>query len=523
MNKSYVLLFIALVLTRLYGLTWGFPYLMHPDENNMISSILSLTCTNMSKECLNPHFFAYGQFPLYLTSFILTPYRYLSGLGYLQPQDVSFTLRLIAATSSILSGVILFKLLNSWFKQKKIALIGLAFFIFSPGLIQQAHFGTTESLLMFFLLCITYFSKRFSLQAFFVGLSVATKPSGVLFFIIPAMRIILDKKLTIKKKFVLLIKDLFLVVITTFIFSPHYFFSLSDFLSSLNYESSVATGSLKVFYTTQFSNTIPLLFQFTHILPVSIGILVLFLGVVGYFFFIKKDLALALSILFLFIYSCFLYTKWTRFIVIFLPYLIIASCYALDKLFTISKTDIQRSLVNTFCVIGIAYQLILGLSYMSIYTHEDTRVSATKWIAKNIPAGSKVLSESANVVELPLIGSEKYRFASLFLNTIDESNVQSSAALSALKSADYVIVPSRRVFANYSCYQPTTVLAGGVCEELKSRYPSINKYYQLLFDSQKFRLVYQSNELKDEFAEETWTVFDHPVVRIFKRIKEAGI
>ena len=60
-------LFLVLVYSRFVGLDWGLPYPMHPDERNMATAIQSLNCgISNFKECFNPHFFAYGQFPLYL-------------------------------------------------------------------------------------------------------------------------------------------------------------------------------------------------------------------------------------------------------------------------------------------------------------------------------------------------------------------------------------------------------------------------------------------------------------------------
>ena len=56
---------------------------------------------------------------------------------------------------------------------------------------------------------------------------------------------------------------------------------------------------------------------------------------------------------------------------------------------------------------------------------------------------------------------------------------------------------------------------------LKQKYPILNKYYDDLFSGKLgFTKVAEfSAGLNDEQAEETWTVFDHPVIRIYKKTK----
>ena len=45
-----------------YNLNWGAPFYFHPDERNIASSIVQLKFPDN----LNPNFFAYGAFPIYL-------------------------------------------------------------------------------------------------------------------------------------------------------------------------------------------------------------------------------------------------------------------------------------------------------------------------------------------------------------------------------------------------------------------------------------------------------------------------
>ena len=70
------------------------------------------------------------------------------------------------------------------------------------------------------------------------------------------------------------------------------------------------------------------------------------------------------------------------------------------------------------------------------------------------------------------------------------------------------------------------------CEYLSHTYPKLVAYYSQLFShALPYVQIAEINsyprisifgktlyEIRDEQAEETWTVFDHPVIRIYKRI-----
>jgi hypothetical protein len=82
----WLLVACLLFYTRFVGLDWGLPYPMHPDERNMAVSVANLTCkiNNVEfeiKNCLHPHFFAYGQLPLYLAYLLIWIGRGFSNFG----------------------------------------------------------------------------------------------------------------------------------------------------------------------------------------------------------------------------------------------------------------------------------------------------------------------------------------------------------------------------------------------------------------------------------------------------------
>lgn len=579
MDKRTVLLSIILIIgtfLRYYNINWGAPYFFHPDEKNMgvavsqfylpkdirkmvlcLKQKMKKTALLEAKICnLNPYFFAYGQFPLYLAYFS----------GYLRnavfktptisldlPQSI-FWLRFWSATASILTIFLVFLIAGSFLKFRG-AILAALFCAFTAGLIQSAHFGTTESLLTLFFLTIIYFSlvwvaKKISvssfifLTSFFLGLAAATKISAWIYFFIPIMALFLRyRPQFLKTVFASLIIGFFSWAIFLAA-SPYNFLDFQAFKNSMNYEGGVALGKVKVFYTRQFENTKPIIFQFTKIFPYVLGYPLFILGFLGFLLanfeligtiFKKRKLAMSkreelffllnFAFLIYFLPNAFLFTKWTRFMTPLFPLFSIYTGYFLFCFYGFFKMayyrfkDENKSLKNNkilkFLELFLAFSLLFlvllpGIVFFTVYLRTDTRIQASEWIYQNIPSGSYILSETANVVDLPVVieknywKAKNYRIVSFNFYELDESYFLQEELVKHLEKADYILVPSRRVFANNM--------------RLPNKYPISTRYYELFFSGELgFEKVAEFSVLSDEASEETFTVFDHPVVRVYKK------
>jgi len=558
-------LVFILIYTRFYNISWGLPYPFHPDERNIAVSLEQLSCSVSNiKECLNPHFFAYGQFFIYLSFFIYKLFLFITSgsfLGKISFFDSFLILRIISALSSVITVIFSLLIIKEFIYKKarpqinNIILGGFLLLIFSPGLIQFAHFGTTESLLIMFYTILVYFAallinKKISIQkyvfstALTIGLAAATKISSLVFSIAPVLILLTYKKLD-KKTILYLFEFLFVILFFTVIFSPYNLIAFKDFIGALRYESDVASGAAKVFYTYQFEYTIPIFFQLFNIFPFVLGIpiLILFLSWILFLRLNKTNNILRIFFLSYFIPTAFLYSKWTRFVVPILPICIIIGLLFLIeyKNLFFKKTKIQNILFWTIILISI----IPGIAFLSIYSNDDIRNQASKWINKNIPSKTLILSETANVVDIPnyFAKNNSYKVISFDFYGLDNNDELKNKLTEYVSSADYIFVPSRRIFANYTCekdkkitnnipvFRNTTISDSKKCEQLKEKYPLLNEYYEMLFSEKKFKKVAELSsyptielfgkkviEIKDEMAEETFTVFDHPVIRIYKRI-----
>jgi len=489
------IIFLAIT-TRFIGLNWGNSNYFHPDESNMAIALSQLKPTN-----LNPHFFAYGQFPLYLGFYTLTAANLPNTFS-----NSIIILRFWSAVFSV-SAILFVYLISKNIFSGSFSIIMVLMTIFNPGLIQVAHFGTTESLLIFIFLVNIYLAIKIFDQpknyhhyiyaGLANGIGLATKISSLI-FLGPILLVSFINFIRSPNRLLSISKILIFLYFTFavgLVLSPYNLLAKKDFISSIKYETTVATGQLKVFYTTQFKNTNPYIFQFINIFPYTSGLPVFIFAFPGLLLFLKDliikrfkywSIILIPSLVY-FLYFGQLYVKWTRFAS---PVFFIFPLFATYFFSKITK-PFFRYLLVLFCCLP-------GIYFMNLYFHPDIRLTASGWINNNIPPNSKIFSESGNVINLPL-GSSPYQ-----INNYDFYGNYSPVTLAAgLNEAEFILVPSRRVFKNYHF-----------------------SYYQHLFDGSLGFIEIKRFEpktdifLNPENAEETWTVFDRPTIRIYRKVKQ---
>lgn len=487
---SWVLIISLIVVTRIIGVNWGAGYYFHPDENNMATSV-----AQMSSDNLDPHFYAYGQFPLH------TAFFGLKVLGI--PNNFPNSILALRIQSLIYGLLFLYCLYLIYPSRIFLLMVGL-----SPGIIQLSHFGTTENLLMFVFAYNLFLSKiiisrgistsHLIMSSIVNSIGISSKISSLIFLCPLGLAYLY--RLIKHRQYIYILFGIFFILITTLLtslLSAQSIYHYSDFISSMNYETGVAIGSIPVFYTQQFAHINKYLFQLIHIFPYANGYPILILGIIGFLFFLSKkniytifNLNIALGVLIYFLYFGSLYVAWFRFMS---PLFFVLPLMA-SKLINKIKYQILKYFV-------VFISILPGLIFFtSAYLTIDTRIQATNFIEQNIPENSIVLSEGGNVINLPVSTSKNLKVYNYdFYRYNPETAAPELAKL--LVESDYIIVPSRRVFKNYDF-----------------------TYHHKLFSGHLgFELIYQTNLLDEslglaETAEETWTVFDRPIVRIYRKI-----
>jgi hypothetical protein len=319
----------------------------------------------------------------------------------------------------------------------------------------------------------------------------------------------------------------------TFIASPFHFLDVNGFLNSLNYESGVADGSIPVFYTQQFINTIPVVYQLTRVFPYVLTIPLTIFGLAAFIYLsvltikrivhgiskhkkLSNELSfvtLLLMILILYLgFHMTLYVKWTRYMIPALPFL--GVLISLAAFITVTK---KRLL--TLSIIGVVsiWVIFSGVSFWQIYTKTDTRIQAAEWAKEGIGYGTPVTSEIYDLGIIP------------FNNSI------SPYAIELLPLYDLEIVPDPElVFYQRDRSQFFIVLSQRLYAtryRLPELYPQGFRFYNKILDSRDWQMVadfHRDNADCNLFTlycmngvfppDETFNVFDHPRVMIYQNV-----
>ncbi len=162
-----------------------------------------------------------------------------------------------------------------------------------------------------------------------------------------------------------------------------------------------------------------------------------------------------------------------------------------------------------------------ALAFMAIYTRPHTWVQASRWIYQNVPDGSTLVWEYWDD-PLPLslpepranAGERGYRV--LAWGAIEEDTAQKFQLMKeTLRKADYLTFSSKRIY--------------GAVDNLPRRYPMTIKYYELLFAGKLgFELAAEITSYPtlgpftflDHQADESFTLYDHPRVLIFRKVRD---
>lgn len=570
-THKITLLLISLVLIgaflRFYSVNWGAPFYFHPDERNIATSVAQLRFPDQ----MNPNFFAYGSLPIYTI--------YLSGLIYniftqcqllnclstealakvdqLPFEHAIVISRIYSALFSTLLIPLLF-LIGKRLKGAKTGMLAAFFTTFSVGFIQFAHFGTFEMWLTFFTtlllwLCLRTIQKRTTSDIFLLalvsGILVATKISHLVILPLPIIAILSQdfqyycslfkakhKKneeatsLHLKRFAKIIIRLLFFAAVAIAVYllsNPYIIFDYQSFLNSMKYESGLAIGSLPVFYTQGFYDTIPVIFQFNRVFPFILNPLLtaMFISALSYFIFkaIKtKSIGYSLLIagfLLIFLPQAFLFAKWTRYMIPTLPfiYLIIAITVS-DVIARSEKTKqslrLPRSLRSLAMTIMILTCILFCVSYfITAFVRPDTRIEASEFVKLNVPFDSKAMSEPYDMGLTPFNLSSHINMFNFYELDNNSPEFTQQKLSEDLQNAEYFILPSQRLLISRL---PN-----------KNKFPKGNAFYSDLITSGQWEKIYQTP--CDIFCritylgnpvfrfEETAMVFDRPTVMIFKK------
>lgn len=530
-NIFAIILFSFFVFFTFFDLNWGAPYYFHPDERNIASSVTQLDLrTNM-----NPHFFAYGSLPIYIVYFSGVVLNVVTD-HFLNFQTVPFESAMVIGRffSGILTLALVFLIYKTTVEisDKKSGIIAALFGTTSVAYFQFSHFGTFEIWLSFFSLFLTWLFIRylktdknifFISGCFLLGLLTALKLSSAVLVIIPILVITYKafkktKRLKALSVLKLIVTFIYLFILSYFLSAPFNFLDIKSFLGSMQYESSVATGALPVFYTGSFYNTIPIAFAFQKLLPFLINPLltVIFIPTLIYIvkvLYTRRDIFLgvvAVSFLCLFISESILFVKWTRYIVPSVSYLYILIAVFITNI----GKSVPKKLFNLFLVILFFINFLFAFSFIkTVRLAKDTRIAAVEFAKTNITENANINTEVYDLGITPFNSS--FSNISLFnFYDLDNNPDQIHQLPEVLNNSNFLILPSQRIYKS-RILNP-------------SKFPIGNKFYADLFSGKSgFKKIYETpcdifckiTYMNDPIfnVEETSNVFDRPTLFIFEK------
>jgi hypothetical protein len=387
----------------------------------------------------------------------------------------------------------------------------------------------------------------------FFGLAVSAKISAI--YSLPAIACALfiqSIPLSWKQRVYLGIAGILVTIGTIRISFPYFFIHAKNiFKTGINPHILENFAQLKMFDTpgnwfppaTMWSVTKPYIYPFESLSTWGIGIPLSIILIIGCFILIRKHRTLLIAFLFLniiivFGYQGVQYTKHMRYFWSILPLLAVLAGAGWSNS-TIDLRKIRH-------LIGVALIIILvsvwPLLFISIYQHPHSRIAASEWIYDHI-ASTKVLSAEHWDDSLPVCVPNKecaqYTHIEYPLYSPD-SPEKWKDMYEKLSQTDYIILSSNRLYGSISWAY--------------LRYPETTRFYRSLFANKlgfsrvvqftsrpSFHIphvricipvpwaTYGANShsaqqcdtdgisLIDDYADESFTVYDHPTVIIFQK------
>jgi len=506
---------------------------------------------------LNPYnydqykFFVYGTFPTTLVAFVshilhLKSYFYINLVG-----------RGLSALFDSLNIILLFYFFKLILNNSKKALIPSLLYALAVLPIQLSHFFAVDTFLNTFIfatftLLLYWFYKRKSiyliLASIFYGLSLSSKITAV--FFAPIILLIFLFHLWKTKNLISTFLNGLIFGLISFLIikiaSPSYFsnfFTLNPiFVDSIKTLSSFNNQYFPP--AVQWLSKTKFIFPALNLIFYSLGIPLSLVFVFSLFKASKlKNIPIFLSIIwiaYLFIFQSFQFNYPQRYYLIIFPSLIVFISYLLIHL--------SSTLISLLFCLHLVYYL---LAFLNIYRLPHSRIQASDWIYKNIPQNSILSCEHwDDCLPLP-IENQTINHQTVSLDLYNQDTPEKWLQIyQNLSQIDYIIMSSNRLWGSIpkvtDIYPQTSLfyqqlftgeslLDSGISFSKIAQFNNYPGFYIPLLnncyyfgpsdypgiDKKWFEIdsncLYPGIYLRDDTADESFTVYDHPQVLIYKK------
>ena len=567
-----VVIFLLAFSMRFYGINWDQGTHTHPDERFLTMVINKIDWPTNTREYfdtntspLNPHnnkfsFYVYGTWPIIAAKSVAQAFN----------RDTYDLFPLVGRVSVALADLatLLMVFLITKTLTKRISASLCAMFLYATAVlpIQLTHFFTVDPFAVLYLTISTYLLIKGKIGiplGISMGLAIGAKISSILMLPIIAFHYMFTwpwagtreelKKTRIK----LLVQGLLFGIVligTVKVVYPYLFVGMAfnpKVLANWRELASFDSPTTGFPPGLQWVGTTPILYSFKQLmmwgLGLPYGILAITAIATTIIIRIKNNkwdhlATICLIIIGFFIYQSSQFAKAMRYLGPIYPHIAIITGIFLDQCMRLITQRLHNKALRTglFTSVGLLL-LAWPVMFIFIYSRPNTRVAASDWVYKNIPKKSTIAWEHWDD-PLPMSRGEhsiqQYTTEQLPMFSPDTPKKWREIT-QQLERADYIILSSNRVYGGTS--------------QVKNRFPQTHQYYQLLFSNALgFTLVHQEVSrpsiplplislcvhipyftygnvahntqscqtrgisIVDDYADETFTVYDHPKVLIFK-------
>jgi len=541
---------------------------------------------------LNPHFAAYGHLPFYATVLFAHFLAFLGSIGGLFAGLVGADLsepgiiesgRVLSALAD--TGVLLFVyLIGCLVFGRAVGRLAALLGCFTVLDLEFSHFANVDTFLTFFVIGALYFCVRivrhgrlrdYLWAGAWIGFALACKVSAAPLFVpliiahaYRGAERVLDggtvqpatsawwpsavqqPRRPLPGNPLLLVGALLTTAVAVFATMPYAFIDFASWWPQVWGQLQLAQGITELPFTRKFSGLPSYYYPLQQLVGWTMGLPLGLTAVAGTLVALGRQVRrrhgsevvlLSWAVVF-FASAGGQYMKFLRYMLPLAPVLTLFAAALLVALWRWASAPraegraqlrLSRVYAPLLVVLVVGLTVCYGLAHETVYTAENTRLAATRWMATNIPAGSTITTEGPWDEALPYgsppgVSVPAYQTISMDILGPSDGPTTVPMFVNALQNAQYITISSARVFGSVA-HQP-------------GRYPYSIRWYELLFGGRlNFKLVksfiaspqlgpikisdtqsvpranqYTGTHLWYE-ADQNLSEYDHPPVYIFKR------
>jgi len=532
---------------RFYGVNWDYGYQQHPDER----MLMLVACRIHLFRQLDPDFFNYGSFPVYLLRAVAQGSDALFHTDWANYDGMLFVGRVLASLLDTFVVYLVYRLAGGLFQRPRLALAAAAFYALSFFPIQNSNFYIVDNLVNFFMtllfiFLLNYLRRASALRAAGLGLTtaalLATKITPAIF--LPVILFLLAWQVSPTRWIYLKpagrplkygLVFLLALGVGHAVLMPYAYVHFSKFLQDTMLQLRMSRDPYVFPYTLQYVGTKAYSYYLENMFVWGMGPVLSFFMVCGLAVFIghwparfRKGAAPSLLIVVYVLLNLYYFAvvgrtavKFMRYMLPLYPFGAVMAALGLEWVLGALRTKRMRWICLMIVYGALALRVVF---FMDIYRRPLTRVEASRWINRHVPSGATLAVEHWDE-RLPLFVVEKYRFVELPLYDQPDDARKWEGIARKLAEADYIVIASQKLFV------PLSRLTD--CGVYRQCYPRTGEYYRKLFSGELgfykvaefvsypgVTLGGRHFSIPDDGADESFSVYDHPRVYIFKKQEE---